>query len=219
MHASLPIDRYDAAVPAPWRSASLCPEARTAALVGSGGRALWEAFRRSPEFGTEPDPLDAYTGRVVAAAAGEFERARPRSRIRVSLAFERQGGVHADFIALAEQARLGARSRLGLLLHPTYGPWLSLRAVVLTDWPKGPEKPVAPEGFDPCAGCPAPCATACPGRALAASHFDVARCGGHRKIDPGCAEACAARGACVVGREHAYLPEALAHHMRHARLP
>ena len=30
------------------------------------------------------------------------------------------------------------------------------------------------EGFSPCEGCPAPCATACPGAALPPSGFDVA---------------------------------------------
>lgn len=226
VHAFLQIARYDASVPAAWRSERLCPGAQTAMLVGNGGRALWDAFGRSPEFGSGPDPLDAYTRRVVTAAAGEIGRGLRRSRSRALFAFELHGGVHADFIALAQHAGLGARSRLGLLLHPQYGPWLALRAALLTDLPVEDESPVAPAafdpnpaGFDPCCGCPAPCAEACPGLALAAARFDVARCSQHRAVDPDCAESCAARLACVVGPEHAYPPAALAHHMRHARLP
>jgi epoxyqueuosine reductase QueG len=185
--------------------------------VGSGGRALWDAFSRAPEFGSEPEPLDAFTGRVVEAATAALERAGHPSR--ALLAFERHGGVHADFVALAERAGLGARSRLGLLVHSLYGPWLSLRALVLTEARWSPESPAASPGFDPCRECPAPCADACPGLAVKPGGFDVARCGQHRAVDPGCAESCAARRACVLGPDHAYAPEALAHHMRHVRVP
>jgi epoxyqueuosine reductase QueG len=90
---------------------------------------------------------------------------------------------------------------------------------VLTNLPAAEKTPVVPPGFDPCGDCAAPCAEACPGLALAAPRFDIVRCGQHRAIDPDCAESCAARRACVVGPEHAYPPVALAHHMRHARLP
>src|SRR6185436_743028 len=63
LRAALPIARYDAAVPEPWRSAALHPRARSAVVIASGGRALWDAFARAPEFGAVPDPLDAYTRR------------------------------------------------------------------------------------------------------------------------------------------------------------
>jgi hypothetical protein len=161
-------------------------------MIASGGRSLWDAFARSPEFATSPDPLDAYTRRVTGVAASCLEQAGQASR--VLFAFEQRGGVHADFVALGHLAGLGAPSRLGLLLHPVYGPWLSLRAVVLTraDWERG-RPPHGPDGFDPCRGCPAPCAAVRPG--------------------------VAARRACVIGPEHAYSEAALAHHMRHVRLP
>ncbi len=188
-------------------------------LIGNGGSALWEAFRRSPESGAGPDPLDAYTRRVVTEAVGALGHELPTTRHRVRMAFEQEGGVHADFVDLARQAGLGARSRLGLLLHPRYGPWFALRAAILSEAVIEAKTPVAPPGFDPCAGCPAPCADACPGSALASGRFDVVRCQRHRAVDPACAGSCAARRACVVGREFAYPAEALAHHMRHARLP
>ncbi|HEX5068152.1 MAG TPA: hypothetical protein VFY49_18675, partial [Myxococcota bacterium] len=97
---------------------------------------------------------------------------------------------------------------------PVYGPWLSLRAVLLSrlDWPAaGPLR-----GFDPCRGCPAPCAATCHGAAVAAGGFDVSRCASARVSDPRCASRCDARHACVLGQAHAYRPEAEAHHMRHA---
>jgi len=176
-------------VPEVWRSRHLLPGARTAIVVASGGRSLWDAFSHSPEFGTSPDPLDAYTRRVTEVAASCLEQAGKATR--VLLAFEQRGGVYADFVALGHLAGLGAPSRLGLLLHQVYGPWLSLRAIVLTRarWEHAAEQ----GAFDPCRGCPAPCAAARPGAA--------------------------ARRACVIGPEHAYSEAALAHHLRHLRLP
>ncbi len=212
LRGAIEIARYDEAVPGAWRSAAILPHARTAIVVASGGRSLWDAFARAPEFGAATDPLDAYTRRITEAATAQLEpqvsrserkfRAASRRRAktigpaseghrrggaRALFAFERWGGVYADFVVLGRLAGLGAPSRLGLLLHPLYGPWTSLRAVVLTsgEWDPGP-----PLAFDPCPRCAAPCA-------LAPSYA-------------------AARRACVIGPEHIYSEAALAHHARHA---
>jgi hypothetical protein len=160
------------------------PDARTAIVVASGGRALWDAFARAPEFGAVADPLDAYTRRVTESAAAALDPGA------VALfAFERRAGVYADFVELGRLAGLGGPSRLRLLIHPMYGPWLSLRAIVLVraQWDPG-----APIPFDPCRDCPAPCAA------------------------PGL-EPAAARRACVVGPEHTYSQAARAHHAHHSR--
>ncbi len=216
LRAPLAIERYDEAVPDAWRSRQLLPGARAAIVVASGGRSLWDAFSRSSEFETSPDPLDAYTRRVTEVAASCLERAGKASR--VLLAFEQRGGVHADFVALGRLAGLGASSRLGLLVHPVYGPWLSLRAIVLTRalWEGAVAEQVE---FDPCRGCPAPCVAACPGAAVAPGGFDATRCAATRVHLAACAVSCAARRACVIAPEHAYSEAALAHHMRHVRLP
>jgi hypothetical protein len=188
LRASLPIARYDAAVPEAWRSAALLPQARSAILVANGGRAFWDAFACAPEFGAPIDPLDSFTRRVIEAAARELE---PGALARFP--FERRGGGYADFVELGRLAGLGAASRLRLLLHPSYGPWISLRAIVLArgDWEIGPG---APPGFDPCRDCPAPCERA--GSDLGAR-----------------------RRACVVGPEHTYSEAELAHHAKYALGP
>lgn len=170
-------------MPEAWRSAALLPRARSAIIVASGGRALWDAFAGSAEFALSPDPLDAYTRRVTEAAAALLP-----APARALFAFERRGGAYADFVALGRLAGLGAASRLGLLLHPTYGPWMSLRAIVLASQQA---EPGAPLDFDPCRNCPAPCESAGP-------------------------DFTARRRACVVGPEHVYGEAALAHHRRHA---
>lgn len=168
-----------------WRSDTLLPDARCAIVVASGGRALWDAFARAPELGAVADPLDAYTRRVVEAAAAVLP-----GGARTLLAFEQRGGAYADFVELGRLAGLGAPSRLRLLLHPSYGPWMSLRAIVLAraDWETSAS---APPAFDPCPDCPAPCERAGP--------------------DP-----TARRLACVVGPEHAYSEASLAHLRRYA---
>jgi hypothetical protein len=202
---------YDAQVPAAWRSERLLPEARSALVVGSGGRALWRAAEVSGAL-AGGDPLDRHTERALAACVAALrDRGEPA---RALFAHERRGDAYADFVALAQAAGLGAPSRLGLLVHPVYGPWLSLRAVLLSrlDWPASGRLP----GFDPCRGCSAPCAATCHGAAVAAGGFDVARCASARIGDPRCASRCDARHACVLGQAHAYRPEAEVHHMSHA---
>jgi hypothetical protein len=205
----LPIARYDAEVPAAWRAAAELPEARSAVLVGAAGRALFDAFSRAPEFELDRDPLDHYTRRIVESAAEPLAG-------RALFAFERRGERYADFVALGRAAGLGAASRLGLLLHPEYGPWTSLRALLLLPLAL-PETPPL-DGFDPCRGCPAPCSEACPGAAIAPDGFDIGRCAGTRRRVSGCALKCDARRSCVLGGGHRYEDLAEAHHMRHAAL-
>jgi len=209
----LSADRYDAIVPPAWRAACVQPGARSALVAASGGRVLWSALQSSPELGQSHDPVDTYTRRVTGALAETLTReGYPSAAL---LAFQRRGGAYADFVALGRAAGLGAPSRLGLLLHPVYGPWMSIRAVLLTALVL-PETPPLGD-YDPCVGCPAPCAEACPGGAPAPGGFDLARCDTTRSQEPGCELNCAARRACVVGTSHAYADEAMAHHMAHAR--
>lgn len=202
--------RYDALVPPAWRCAALLPEARSALVVANGGRALWAAFQASPEASRRRDPLDRYTRRVVGAAA---EALAPGSL--PLFYFERRGRAYADFVALGQAAGLGAPSRLGLLLHPRFGPWLAIRAIIMTPRELPETRPL--ESFDPCEGCPAPCADACHGDAVAPGGFDAAACGRARRRLPACELRCDARRACVVGPEHAYSPGAEAHHARSLR--
>jgi epoxyqueuosine reductase QueG len=202
---------YDALVPAAWRSRDLLPSVAGVVVLACGGRDLFRAFRASAEAaGAGPDPLDAFTRRVVARAAERLRRAGWETRAH--FAFETREGDHADFVALARASGLGAPSRLGLLLHPVYGPWLSIRAILATEAPLDPTPPLA--GFAPCEGCPAPCAAACHGGALDTGRFDAASCAVTRLADARCALRCDARRACVVGGEYAYEPDAEAHHMR-----
>jgi hypothetical protein len=204
---------YDAHVPAAWRQGALLPEARAVALLACGGRAFGDALRAAHPGGlaSARDPVERFTRAAVESAAARLREAGFAAR--AAFAWERRGGDFADFVALARACGLGEPSRLGLLLHPVYGPWLALRALLLTSKPLAPTPPLA--DFDPCTGCPAPCADACPGAAVAPGGFDALACAHTRRRLERCAERCDARHACVVGTQHAYAADVEAHHMRH----
>ena len=198
----LAAEGYDALVPQAWRSGALLPGAGAAVVLGCGGPAFGEAFLRAPEARAEAHPLDRFTARVV----GETARAHaPRwGPTRGLFYWERRGDAFADLVALGQACGLGEPGRLGLLLHPVYGPWLSLRAILLTAARLEPTPPLA--GFEPCRGCPAPCARACPGAAVGPRAFDAAACAATTRAHAPCRVACAARRACVLGPAHAYPP-------------
>jgi hypothetical protein len=206
LHGVLAVGEYDALVPAPWRSAALAPGSRSAVVVGNAGRALWDAFRASPESALEADPLDTYTRRVLAAAA---QHSAPAAT--VGFYADQREGQYLPLVRLAQRAGFGAPGRVGVLIHPTYGPWIAIRAVLLVPESLAATRPVS---FEPCRDCPAPCASACHGGVIGARGVDVAGCYHARLTEPACALACDARSACVIGPEHAYSREQIAHHSR-----
>jgi epoxyqueuosine reductase QueG len=212
---ALAVADYDTRVPPGWRSGALLPGARSILVIGSGGSRL---ARAALDRGG-PDPVETLAGLAVArcvdalvvaghraVAAHAFERRDERGRPR------RDAGAFADFVALGEAAGLGARSRLRLLVHPVYGPWLAVRSIVVTTARLSSTRP--DPGFAPCEDCAAPCRDACPAEALATGPLDTALCLAERRAGGACALHCAARHACVLGREHAQPPDLETHFMR-----
>jgi hypothetical protein len=194
----LPVSVYDRAVPIPWRSGRLLPTAHSAILLAAGGDALFRHHRAS---GTS-ESLDDFVRRSVDEGCARLRRQGWRS-----LPFgydEKRDDLYADLIELAVLSGLGGHSRLGLLVHREYGPWLSLRALVLTERRLPDSRPATQ--FEPCAGCPAPCSKACPVGAPRPSPagFDIRACGEQRALQGRCQLQCDARRACVIGTEHAY---------------
>ena len=206
---ALAVEHYDELVPPAWRSARVLPGARSAAVLGCGGRAFGEALSRAALAGEHP--IDAFTRASVERAVQALRR--DGSGAHAVFYWERREDDFADFVALGRACGLGTPSRLGVLIHPTYGPWISIRAVILTGSKLPPTPPLL--DYDPCRGCPAPCAQACPGDAVGAVEFDFDACARTTRARPDCRQRCAARRACVVGREHAY-PEDLERRYRQA---
>jgi len=206
--ATLAADAYDAHVPDVWSTERVRPGCRSVLLVGNAGRALWTRLARAPECSDPEHPVDRYTLRMLEQATHRFE---PPASFAVY--WEQREGAFLPLITLARAAGLGAPSRLGLLIHPHYGPWISLRAVLYLD--EAPATEPAPRPLEsPCSDCPAPCIAACHGSAVSTDGLDPKRCLATKLSEPACARGCDARVACVVGREHAFVPDQLAHHTR-----
>ena len=201
-------ERYDALVPTGWRCRRVLPGAASVVVLACGGNSFARALRAAPEAASR-DPVDDFTRRVVQAAVQAL--VADGSDTRALFHDERRQGVFADFPGLARACGLGEPSRLGLLLHPRFGPWLAIRALLLTESRFSPTSRL--QDFDPCLGCLAPCIRACPGHAVSQLDFDAAACRHTRLSGTSCASECAARRSCVVGPEHAYDSEMEGHTM------
>lgn len=244
--ASLPPERYDREVPDSFHLSKRHPDGKSLVVIGNGGRAFWDGFRAYCESHQdfarrEPHPLDAYTTMVIESALPLLLRSAGVGwRVLYPFDFEREP---VSFVHLGAMAGLAARSLLGVLVHPEFGPWIALRAALLLNVELEPT-PVVP--FDPCGGCAGkPCITACPAGAVGERGWDVPACTAHRVGDglrvrgesdeppagrphpnplPGgegigsgdCMARCDARWHCVYGREHRYPADALAYHQRRA---
>jgi epoxyqueuosine reductase QueG len=199
-------EEFDQCQPCQARASQMLPGCGTIVVLGSGGSGFWQK---------------------MVAAGGDVGPPRPRHhpierRTReiaagvIALLAERGIPAHAvfpddrnpiNFVQLAECAGLGTVSPvIGLLLHPVYGPWVSLRAAILvrgTPFGARGQREV-PASFQPCATCPRPCVQACPVSAYDGSgSFDAKACAHHRERG-GSSDGCAVRRACPVGISHRY---------------
>lgn len=101
--------------------------ARLGILVGNT-RALWPPFTaalEAPALAADPDPLDRYTERTIRAAF-------PASA-RIYYGHRRYGAAYLPLQRLAAACGLGALTPHHLVIHPVYGPWFALRAIVITE--------------------------------------------------------------------------------------
>lgn len=199
-------ERFDPLVPEAWRARAQSPACQGILVVGNGGRALWATFEHSPEATLSANPLDRYTARTIGEAATSID---PPAGI--GLYWEQRDDQYLPMMKLAEQAGMGSPGRLGILLHPEFGPWLAVRAILYLPFRVESREALH---FDPCEGCAAPCAMACVGQVVHEAGLDPAGCFRTRVLKGACRVGCAARSACVVGPEHAYSAAQLAHHQR-----
>ncbi len=164
------------------------------AVVVGNTRALWpvliRAIRSDPARLDRSNVVDDWAeekiGGACAAASAPF---------RVLWAHRLNEPV-VPVQRFARVAGLAWLSPANLSIHPRFGPWIGLRAVVLFDLP-GPGG-AAPHLADPCGACARACLPA----------FESAR---HR-VDASWADWLAARDACPLGREFRYPDEQLAYH-------
>jgi len=121
---------------------------RSAGLLVGNTRALWPRFvaaMRDPELAAQHDPLDRYTEQTFAAAFADAP---------ILYGHREYGGAFLPFTRLAVATGLGALAASNLVIHPIYGPWFALRAVVLVAGDAPVRAPIA----SPCT-CGAACRT------------------------------------------------------------
>jgi hypothetical protein len=210
------VTAYEVLVPQQYHVASLLPRAKTVVVIGNGGRTFWEGFcaycDAQPEYlRTHEHPLDDYTVQVIEGALTPLlERSNAQYRYLYPFRFWTEP---VSFMHLARAAGLAGPSILGVVIHPTYGPWLALRAAVLLNQELS-TSPVA-VGFNPCPTCTErACIAACPASAININKgWDIISCVQHRlQVKGDCEDRCHARYNCVYGREHRYSSEELRYH-------
>ncbi len=173
-------------------------------LLGNIGDGMWSAF--AAERRNEPDPLDAWTKRVVEPIAYDLgaHAVYPSDR------------PYRPFQQWAQRAEAVYPSPLGILMHPDWGLWHAYRAALLFDREIDclPARDTRPS---PCESCIAkPCLTACPVSAFDGARYDVAACGQHLLAGdrPHCADlGCRARDACPVAAGMRYPDAQIRFHM------
>ncbi len=144
---------YDAVVPASQRVCGAGGPSPLAVLVGHS-RAVWAPF--IAWLGAEPlrlsraHPLDDYTAAQVAVAVA----------LTGVLAEVRYDWQPVDMLRAAEVAGLLSRGASGLGIHPVYGPWVALRAIVVFDQSAPVTRPLAASQCTHCATACAPVARA-----------------------------------------------------------
>lgn len=160
------------------------------AVVLGNTRALWPvlttALRDDATLAAHPDIVEAYAERTIAAAA-----AATGVPFHARWAHGTEGGF-LPIQRIAAIARLAWLSPAHLCVHPIFGPWIGLRAVIVFDL--APPSSPPPALADPCGACRQGCAPA-----FAATTDDWRSW-------------LAVRDACPLGRAHRYGEDQLLYH-------
>ncbi|MBK8095702.1 MAG: hypothetical protein IPK26_01260 [Planctomycetes bacterium] len=208
--------RFDAAQPAEGRARQLQPGCGTILVLGSGGSSFWRHMVSShgPLRAPAPDyhPVQEFAVAQTRTAQALLSAQGIRSRL-----VQPEDRKTLNFVQLGEAAGFGTVSPvIHILLHPRFGPWISLRAALLLEgMPFGPiDDASLQDRFQPCCNCEKPCISACPvGVHDGFGASDFSRCAHHRHAG-NCVTACSVRRACPVGAAERFVAEEEAH--RHA---
>ena len=127
---------------------------------GIYGHIFLEDLRANPSHLTETEhPLDDFIDRWIQSVDPTPDATRRWIQCAEDV------DVFVDFRPLATSAGLGTPSLLGLVIHPEYGLWVSIRAVLLSTEVFEPTTKNRMQS--PCEGCvEKPCISACPAGAV-----------------------------------------------------
>lgn len=205
---------FDASQSCGRRAVERMPGCDTILLLGSGGRSAWQA---AVGDGKPPRPGRHPIDRWSAAVARDVEKLLVGAgcRVRVVRPDDRPP---MNFRQLGEAAGFGTVSPvIGHLLHPEFGPWVSLRVALLIEGRPFRVRALDDDhDFAPCCDCSQPCVRACPADVHARPGVpDVVRCAGNR-VAGGCRTGCEVLRACPIGAAHRYGAEEEAHRHAHS---
>ena len=216
--AAVSAQRYDLGAAPDYRALRIFPECRSIVVVGNGGGDFWQAFRAhtkaSPGWLARDNPLDDFTRSVVEEQLVVPIRSAGRNCVPV---YPFDSGSTLNFMQLAMLAGLAGPSIIGVVVHPSFGPWIAFRAALLLDCII--DYPGDAAGFDPCPTCRSrACISACPANAVSfPSGWDIQKCLVHRvEAAPDCDYRCHARAACVLSPDQRYPDDELAYHQARA---
>ena len=207
------VSEYDLQVPLNRRVTNRLPNARSVILIGFAGRSFWVVLQRflseNPEFrDTREDRIDDYTLLQFKSASKILDD----EKVNYWMAFPfGSSGPTLDFSKLGELGGVGVKSLMGILIHPEYGLWVSLRGAIITDLEFSQYDEPLPS-FNPCPHCHKPCISVCPASTVSENGWDYNACMKFRISTDTCRNNCASRRACPYGNEHQYSEEQLSHH-------
>lgn len=195
-------------------SGLLLKGAKSIILAGFGGGSFWSTFRsfldENPDFREKhQDLIDEYTILKFDHVSGMLSREKDISFMNI-FPFGNQA-LDMDFVKLGKLGGIGVPSLLGMLLHPVYGTWISLRGAILTDM-EFSLYDTELSSFDPCPSCSKPCITACPAHTVSLNGWDWEACMRFRLDTDVCSANCASRLACPYGDKHRYTDEQILYH-------
>ena len=185
---------YDSTAPSYARIRSVAPDCRSVLVVGDSSRNLWDAFLSHmdgcPETLDGPFPLGEHVHETLEAARTELSRAMETDVPLV--AFWTASFARLSLVRLAEAAGVGRVLRCGLLVHPEFGPWVTVWGAFLlpVELPASSEPPELD-----CCGTSA--LSACPADVFRTGEPEWAVC-------RSCLDGCSVRAACRYGRSYRY---------------
>lgn len=212
---TIKVHTYDSVVSEQKRASRLLQGVKSITLIGFAGKGFWKTFsnylKSNPGFKDRgEDLIDNYSRMIFEELSGILDK----SGIGHKAVFPfGKDAAALDFVKLGESAGAGVPSLLGVLLHPEYGPWISLRGALLTNF-ESSSYDGSLEGFDPCPSCLKPCISVCPASTISEKGWDWESCMSFRLADDTCSLSCASRRACPYGEDQQYTEEQMAYHHR-----
>ena len=195
---------------------SILPNCRSVVVLGNSGRDLFEHFVDAIKedhavLNTSHHPLDDFVEHVLEQAI-QAESTCDVMKHGTWIMCSQKTDVSINFMSLAERAGLGWKSHLGILIHPTYGLWIGLRAAFFSTQSLktlGIDESVSALKESPCISCHRPCEKKCHYQAIDENGWNMEACAkGHlledkKNIDPhsSCFASCDARLSCPIGRD------------------